>query len=159
MEMVDMRRMLQLVIAMTAIAVLAPEIRAQGGEGGSDSVSTQLKSAKRPKRSRNRISLEEVAYVRERGARTAYDAIQQLHTEWFHTRGATGSEGRPGPGSDPAPGGPVIYIDQARMGDDSQRLRDVPLEAVREIRFLSAPEATARYGSGYQHGAIIVTTG
>lgn len=154
-----MRWMLHVVIAFVALAALGPQARAQEGPRGPDSASTPPKSAKPPKRSRNVISSEEVAYVKERGARTAYDIIQRLHTEWFHTRGATGSEGRPGPGADPAPGGPVIYIDQARMGDDPRRLRDVPLEAVHEIRYLTAPEATARFGSGYQHGAIVVTTG
>lgn len=49
----------------------------------------------------------------------------------------------------------LTNVDQARYGEMST-LRNVRLTEVREIRYLSGPEATHRYGTGHAGGVIHV---
>jgi hypothetical protein len=48
-----------------------------------------------------------------------------------------------------------VYLDDARLGGVEQ-LRWIPATTVREMRFLSAIEATTRYGVGHSGGAVVV---
>ena len=50
----------------------------------------------------------------------------------------------------------VVYVNDVRMGGP-EALQNVGAEAVVAIRYLDAAQA-ARYGTGHQHGAILVTT-
>jgi hypothetical protein len=49
----------------------------------------------------------------------------------------------------------VVYVDQTRMGGPST-LAQIPITDVKEIQYLSATDATQRYGTGHGAGAIIV---
>jgi hypothetical protein len=73
---------------------------------------------------------------------SAYQAIQRLRPRWLRTR-----LGR----------APVPIIDGAPRRDlrDLQTIRATEVE---EMRFMSAADATTRYGTGYDGGAILVTT-
>jgi hypothetical protein len=51
----------------------------------------------------------------------------------------------------------VFYIDGVRAGD-RQAVTSVLATNVKEIRFLAAPDATTRFGTGHALGAILVTT-
>ena len=81
----------------------------------------------------------------------AYQAIQRLRPRWLLARGPV----RAAPSTEDYP---QVVVDGMRMGDLRQ-LRSIPLEGVREMRFLSSGEATLRHGSGYPAGAIEVTMG
>ena len=60
---------------------------------------------------------------------------------------------RPRPG-----GGPVMfYLDDVKMMDLSG-LSTVPANRIREIRYISAQDATTRWGTGHASGVILVTT-
>lgn len=96
-----------------------------------------------------------------------YNVIQSLRPEWLRTRG-TGSMRETARGSASGmrgeieiehPGIPSIrvYLDYSLLGDlDS--LRSVDAGTVGEVRFMSAAEATQRWGAGHLHGAILVLT-
>jgi hypothetical protein len=58
-------------------------------------------------------------------------------------------------GSDRA--GPVVYLDGVRVGtlDELRRLR---ADAVAEMEYLSPSDATNRFGTNHDTGAILVTT-
>ncbi|HEU5171490.1 MAG TPA: TonB-dependent receptor plug domain-containing protein [Gemmatimonadales bacterium] len=50
----------------------------------------------------------------------------------------------------------VVYLNGTRVGG-VQELKRIPSQDVREIRFLSASDATQQYGAGHAAGAIQVT--
>jgi hypothetical protein len=107
--------------------------------------------------------------IRETGASSVYDAIQSLRPEWLRTRGTgsmretpTGTAGLNDEGRiemDIQPGIPTIrvYLDESLLGDVDQ-LRLVSPGMVGDVRFLTAAEATQRWGGGHIHGAIHVRT-
>ena len=51
----------------------------------------------------------------------------------------------------------LVYLDGVRYGDPSS-LRQISVNGVQEVRYLSASEAQARYGTMDLHGVIAVTT-
>lgn len=78
---------------------------------------------------------------------TAYDAVERLRPAFLQsTRGVS------------APLERRVYVDGMWVGGLSA-LRTISPLTVREIRFLSAIEATARFGAGNGAGAVLVTTG
>ena len=86
--------------------------------------------------------------LRTETAQTLEDAIRQLRPQWLQTRGVTSMNNQ---------GDIVVYQDGNRMGG-REVLRGIPVTVVESVRFLSAGEATTRYGTGHAHGAIVVTT-
>jgi hypothetical protein len=51
----------------------------------------------------------------------------------------------------------VVYLDDLPYGG-AESLRQIPLERVRVIRFVSSINANVRYGGSHPSGAILVTT-
>lgn len=98
-----------------------------------------------PARSRDVITAEELA---ETDAVDAYSAVQRLRPSFFQTRGATSLR--------QGDSGPVVYIDNSKAGSVGV-LRQLTTAEIKEIRYLSASEATQRFGTGYTGGAILVT--
>jgi hypothetical protein len=93
-----------------------------------------------PRRSANlitRVELEEVSLL------DAYQAIQRLRPNWLRPRGGQTAQvvvdGNPQPG---------------RL-DVLRQYRAIQLD---ELRYMSASDATTRYGTGYDGGAILITT-
>ena len=80
------------------------------------------------------------------GTRTAYDTIRRLRPEYlaFTRRNETSEE-------------IAVYVDGIRLGTVAV-LHTVPSHAIREIRRLSAREATTRFGTGHSAGAILIAT-
>lgn len=80
--------------------------------------------------------------------RTAYEAVQQLRPQFLRwTRGPEHSAD-----------GLVVYVDGVRRGG-VEELNHLPAALVREIRFLTAMEATTLYGMGHTVGALDIRTG
>jgi hypothetical protein len=75
---------------------------------------------------------------------STYDALMRLRPVLNGWRAALITEG-------------AIYLDDQRLGS-LYELRDVPVGAVYEIRFLTAAQATIRYRTGYPRGVIVVST-
>jgi hypothetical protein len=77
-----------------------------------------------------------------------YDALHRLRPNLLHWRDPAGSK--------PDGALPVVYIDGRRIGD-AQRLRDLSNERVRKVQIVPRDEATRRFGSGHEAGAILVS--
>lgn len=123
-------------------------------------------AAERAQRAPGRDVLTSEQLEKARGG-NLYGVIRSLRPEWLRTRG-TGSMRETARGSASGIGGDVeiehpgiasirVYLDDSLLGDlDS--LRSVDLGTVGAVRFLSAAEATQRWGAGHLHGAILVLT-
>ena len=81
----------------------------------------------------------------------AYDLVSRLRPSMLRMRNQTAGD---------ASGsimGPVAYIDDIRLGDP-ELLRTVMRATVREIRYISATDATTRWGTGHSNGVVQVFT-
>jgi hypothetical protein len=128
-----------LFVAFVAFVALTASSCATGGSTGST------------RGSANRLTADEIAEV---SALTAYEAIELARPRWLVPRtlraGAT-----PSMGSDR--GGPVVYLDGVRVGGLGE-LRRVRADAVATMEYLSPSDATNRFGTNHDSGAIVVTT-
>ena len=79
---------------------------------------------------------------------SVYEAVQRLRPQWLRGRGSTSSMN-----NDPAL--PVIYVSGMRQGGP-EALRSLRTNDVSEVRFISASDATTRWGTGHIGGAIEV---
>lgn len=95
----------------------------------------------RPRRSRNLITAEELS---ELSVSSCYEAVQRLRPAWLQARGRSPL--------------PVVFRNNARWGDNPRSLESIRINSVSEIRFLSASDATTRYGTGFTGGVILVVT-
>lgn len=96
------------------------------------------------------ITAEEIA---KSGGNNAYDVVKTLRPAWLRLRGITSAQ----PDSPEGGGGIQVYVDGIHVGG-TEELDNVVSERVQEIRFVSANDATTKYGTGHTHGAIEVTT-
>jgi hypothetical protein len=84
---------------------------------------------------------------------TALDAmalVQEFRPTWLHSRGVTSIR-------DQSAGQVRVYLNGVSVGDVNQ-LRDIRASDVRELHFLGAAQAQARYGVGHGGGVIEVLT-
>lgn len=81
---------------------------------------------------------------------SALDVVRRLRPQWLRARASSA-----GPVSGPVE--PVVRIDGVPLRSVSE-LGDVPAADVATMRFMSGPDATLRFGTGYGYGAILVTT-
>jgi len=90
------------------------------------------------------------AQIRSIPERSAYDLILFLRPRWLDAR----IKATP---ADPNPIYPHVYLDDFTWGPIGS-LHDIPSQAIEQIDFLSALDATTRYGGGYMGGIIRVYT-
>jgi hypothetical protein len=83
---------------------------------------------------------------------TAFEIIQRLRPSFLHTRGAMRSAPTAS-NNNLEPIDIVVYMNDNRFGG-SDRLRQISVSDIREIRYFSASEATTKWGSGHGAGAI-----
>lgn len=130
-------------LAALAVAsvVLAPrDVAAQSG-------STEEKPRQVKRGGSNLILEGEIAASPDENA---YDVVQRLRPAMLRPRAPSGTSEGEG-------GGIVVYLDNVRLGG-TESLRNVQRQAVKEIRFINAGDATLRFGTGHPSGAILVTT-
>ena len=82
--------------------------------------------------------------------RSAYELILFLRPRWLEAR----IKATP---RDPNPIYPHVYVDDFTYGP-LETLHEIPSQAIEQIDFLSALDATTRYGGGYMGGIIRVYT-
>lgn len=94
------------------------------------------------RRSSNRIVAEELASVSELDL---FSAVQRLRPAWLRpgTRGAM----------------PQLIVNGSPSSAGVESLRSFRATDVTSLEFMSASDATTRFGTGYTAGAILVTTG
>ena len=72
-----------------------------------------------------------------------YQAIRQLRGRWLTSRGR---------------GTPRVHVDGGARQGGIQELQNIRVSEVQEVEFMGAAAATLRFGTGYEAGAILVTT-
>ena len=99
----------------------------------------------------NTLTAEEIAEV---NALTAYEAVQLARPRWLTPRTLRAGQ-TPSMGTDRA--GPVVYLDGVRVGtlDELRRLR---ADRVALMEYINPSDATNRFGTNHDAGAILVTT-
>ncbi len=123
-------------LAMIPMLVITAGLAAcASGGGGGDGT---------PRRSGNTITAEELV---DYTTFTALDVIRRLRPRWLQPRGTTATGANL----------PVAFLDGARLGDPS-RLSSINVSDIESIRYLSASDATMRYGTNFPGGAIEVRT-
>jgi hypothetical protein len=96
---------------------------------------------------RNVILAEEIVQVENA---TALDVVQRLRPHFLQRRGPTSITQQDNTY-------PVIYIDGLRRGDVNE-LRQIPASTIARIEYISASDATTRWGTGHTAGVIAVST-
>ncbi len=87
------------------------------------------------------------ADIEETGPSNAFNIIQALRSNWLVKRGRT---------SFVQEGEIRVYVDGS--GPNSlDILRTIHSDNIESIRFMDERQATYRFGSGHEHGAILVT--
>lgn len=102
-----------------------------GGGGGEDGA---------PRGRPNHIIREELATMEQLDM---YQAIQRLRPNWLRARMGQTAQ---------------IIVDGNRQPGGLTVLQQYRVTQVQEARFLSASDATTRFGTGFDGGAIMVTT-
>jgi len=132
---------MRLVLTVALISLLAAPLAAQ-----------EPTAKPKIKRQANLISNEEIDQVRGE-VNDAYQIVQRLRPQFLRTRGAS-SLGNSAAGDYK---GPRVIVDGSPRGEVSA-LSQITAMTVKEIRYLSSGDATTQYGTGYDGGAIVVTT-
>jgi outer membrane receptor protein involved in Fe transport len=116
----------------------------------------QQQQKQKIRRQRNVITAEEIAT--RPGEGNALDLIRSLRPAWLTSRGvASGNISGDGMGGVTDNAGMAVYVDGVKMGGVDQ-LGTIEADRIQELRFLSASDATQKYGTGNTAGAIEVTT-
>lgn len=143
-----MRRLLSLATGLLLVGVMAAPVLAQEPEPQQEQEKEKEKQEeKKIRRHPDIISAEEIAERKDLA--TAADAVRRLRPSFTRIR----QYGGPASTMDPI----RVYVDGIRAGDVSA-LTNIQIAIVKEIRKLSAPDATTRFGTGHASGAIMVTT-
>jgi len=132
-------------VTLRSLLLLAPLLLAPLGACASGGASAAGSTATH--RNPDVISEEEVDATT--GVDNAFQLVQRLRPSFLTFRGSTSIRNADA-------GRVVVYVNQSRMGF-AEALRDIPISNVREIRRLSAAEATQRFGTNNSGGAILVT--
>jgi ABC-type phosphate transport system substrate-binding protein len=82
------------------------------------------------------------------GRNSVYEVVQHLRPEWLRSRGATSL-------SNTEASLPAVFLNNVRHGN-LDVLRSMATSGVREIRYLTGPEATQLFGTGVSGGVIQV---
>lgn len=98
------------------------------------------------KRNPDVITAAEIETVSD--AQDAYQIVKRLRPNWLSQRGGSSMHLQVAE--------IVVYVNGIRMGG-VDALRDIPPTGVVELRFLRGTDATQRFGTGHENGAILVT--
>lgn len=109
------------------------------GSAGSDSGETR--------RDRNVLTAEELEPLNQF---SAWDAVQRLRSMWMRPGGIRNS-------ANPSGHYPHVFMDGSPYGQ-MEILRTIRVENLSEMRYVSATDATIRYGGQFQGGVILLTT-
>ena len=122
-------------LMLAAFALMNGLAGCASGSGGSGSSGSSGSSS-----GPNRLTAADLVNQQELDL---YDAIRQLRGRWLTSRGR---------------GTPRVVVDGSPRQSGIDELRSLRVSDVQEIEFLSASNATTRFGTGYDAGAILVTT-
>jgi hypothetical protein len=133
------------------VLMAAVLIAVSSGCSSSGSSSSATGAPRAPSRQQDVITAAEIA-ERAADASNALQVVQKLRPQMLTTRGRFS----PADSSD-AGARPRVVVDGVAIGQ-VENLVNVNAISVMEIRYISATDATTRFGTGYVGGAILVTT-
>ena len=133
------------------VLMAAAVIAVSSGCSSSGSSSSATGAPRAPSRQQDVITAAEIA-ERAADASNALQVVQKLRPQMLTTRGRFS----PADSSD-AGARPRVVVDGVAIGQ-VENLVNVNAISVMEIRYISATDATTRFGTGYVGGAILVTT-
>ena len=81
---------------------------------------------------------------------SAYDLVEHLRPEYLRSRGTNSFR-------DTTPLRAIVYIDGLKYGSVEQ-MKTLSAERVFQVQYLSAADATTRFGMDHGGGAILITT-
>ncbi|MFB6240877.1 MAG: TonB-dependent receptor plug domain-containing protein [Gemmatimonadota bacterium] len=128
-----MRRTTLTTVAMTLAAGLA--CGGMGGGGGGGGTAT--------------LTSQQIREVQSQYD-SMFEVIQNLRPMWLQTRGNVSFR-------DPEAQNPAVFVDGVEQGR-VEALRRIDPADVEQAEFLSASDATTRYGTGYPGGIIRIST-
>lgn len=130
-----------------ALAVLLFSLSLPAAAAAQDTAATTVSPEKRIRRDPAVITREEIA-AESQDARNLLELVQRLRPFWINpTRGRSSIN----LGSSE----PVVYVNNIRQGSPSV-LQQYTTTSIREIRHLRGTEASMRFGSGHENGAILL---
>ena len=121
------------------VLVFAVSACASSSSGGP--FSDEFETATAADANRGNSTLIVRAELAELSGESAYRAIELLRRRWLMPRRGN-----------PFPGVVINQISRTNIG----QLRGMSVDSIESMRFLSGPEATTRYGTGYSGGVIEV---
>jgi hypothetical protein len=133
------------------VLMAAVLIAVSSGCSSSGSSSSATGAPRAPSRQQDVITAAEIA-ERAADASNALQVVQKLRPQMLTTRGRFS----PADSSD-AGARPRVVVDGVAIGQ-VENLVNVNAISVMEIRYISATDATTRFGTGYVGGVILVTT-
>jgi hypothetical protein len=140
-----MRRTRMIRLAMVGLAMAAGGCASPPRTGDGPAIPGQSASAEASgQRDRNRITEEEMADMRSRGATDALTLIERARPNWLRVRRINMREAYP----------MILYNE--RMLATPIDLRSIPAAVVLSMEYISPPASQARYGTDAQYGVIIL---
>lgn len=118
------------------VVFLAPGCATGSGSGSGDDPGNQ----------RNLITREELADIEETEDITVYEAIRRLHPQWLRGRGTVSIR---------LSATVKVHFNGARIGEVDE-LRRFRVADVQYIEHMEGPQASQRFGTGYERGVILL---
>lgn len=97
----------------------------------------------------NLINDDEIRQAESEGL-SAFQLIERLRSRWLQTRGATSL-------SSTASSFPRVMLDGAPYGE-IEALTEMSVIDIEEMRYVNSRDATTRFGTGYDGGAIMIVS-
>jgi hypothetical protein len=146
-----MRSLRAAVVSVTVLQLLAVAVPAHVA---AQDAAAPAKPAAKPKSRPNLISEEEIAAV---GGTidNAYVLVQRLRPSMLRARGASMNMSNDASSSSVDRNEVQVYLDNQSMGG-IEGLRNIQVTQIKEIRLLTASDATTLFGTGNAGGAIQV---
>lgn len=140
-------------IGICALALVAAAC-ASGGSSSAPAAGASSTAAVR-RGNANLITESEIASA---NLETIYDVIERLRPNMLRTRGQMGRLSGAA-GSDPGASSSKIkvFLNGTAIGDLTM-LRGIQAVSVKQVDFLNSSDATTRFGTGHDAGAILITS-
>ncbi|MGH7712938.1 MAG: hypothetical protein ACREOG_16730 [Gemmatimonadaceae bacterium] len=128
---------------------------ASGGSSAAPASGTAAATPGGPRGSATMITEAEIAAA---NLETIYEVIERLRPNMLRTRGQMGRISGAS-GADPGASTSTIkvYLNGSPIGDLSA-LRSIQAASVKSVQYLNAADATTRFGTGVDAGAILITS-
>lgn len=146
-------RPLRLLSAVCVIAPLFALVSSPTRAAAQDSAAVAPAPAKKPPKGRaNLITEEEIAFLGGT-VQTAYGIVQRLRPAMLRVRSGNSSSSSSS-GTDVGSNDIMVYLDNQKLAGGVRALEEITLSQIKEIKYLSASDATTLFGTGNAAGAI-----